>query len=205
MWGPNDAIYFWDRWTGRKRNHVIKSITEEKLNEMKGFFDAVENYSGLPLVNKSNHLITFANIVADKLPNSVFIYVERDPVYLAQSHLLARRFMHGDETIAYGTSFGDEDNMEDPIASICHQIHQYDRVKEEQQKLIGTDRFQVISYEKFCRQPVETLDQISKKFLGEPISKEIKSISVKNKNHIRLDEKTFSKIKSSFQLILSET
>ena len=152
LYYPNDALYFWDRWTGHDRSKIPVALSEPAQDSMVKFFGAVENYSGLPLVGKNNSLNTYAHLVAQAIPNAYFVCMDRDPLYLAQSHYSARQFIHGDPTVSYGIR-GEIAESEDPIEDICRQVvFHRNRIREEEKK-IGKDRFIIVPYEDFCSRP----------------------------------------------------
>ncbi len=70
---PNDALYFWDRWTEVDRKEIPQQISKAQQAEMAQFFGAVEKFSEKPLLNKNNSLNTYASLVAEVLPNAYFI------------------------------------------------------------------------------------------------------------------------------------
>ena len=207
LWFPNDALYLWDRWTGVDRDKIPDTISSENQNKMRSFFAAVEKFSGKPLVNKNNKLNTYAKLVSDVLDNAYFICIDRDPVYLAQSQLIASRFIHGDGGIPYGVKFDTKQNSSendsfDPVEQVCKQVLRHKEVMLQQEGLIGKDRFITVPYEDFCAEPVKWVSEISSKILGqdidaEALGKNLKPFQVSNRR--KLDPEIFSKIESHFE------
>lgn len=209
MWSPNDALYLWDRWTGVDRDKLPKNISPKNQNKMRRFFAAVEKFSGKPLVNKNNKLNTYANLVAAVLNKAYFICLDRDPVYLAQSQLIASRFIHGDESIPYGVKFDiDQNSLEkesfDPVDQVCNQVLRHKEVMRQQESLIGKDRFIVVPYEDFCAEPAKWVSEISNRVLGrdidtEALKKNLKPFQISNRR--KLEPDIFSRIESNFEKI----
>lgn len=204
---PNDALYLWDRWTGVDRDQVPMDISVENQDKMQRFFAAVEMFSGKPLVNKNNKLNTYANQVAKVLDTAYFICLERNPVYLAQSQLIASRFIHSDERISYGVNFdtnkpSSDQEVIDPIEQVCNQVLRHKDVMMQQESLIGKGRFIIVPYEDFCADPAKWVCKISKDILGitldiEAIRKTLKPFKVSNT--IKLNQEIFSEIESIFE------
>ena len=199
---PNDALYFWDRWTGGNRHHIPEKILPKEIENMVQFFGAMEAYSGKPLVAKNNSLNTYADLVAQEMEQAYFICLDRDPLYLAQSHIIARRFIQGNENIHYGIGkpedFGFEG--EDYIEDLCRQILFYKKCMKEQQRLIGRDRFYIVKYEDFCQNPVKWVHIIAKNILGITLSKEQLKQDMPTfipSMQQRLDDLTFNRIKTA--------
>jgi hypothetical protein len=181
---PNDALYFWDRWTGQDRKTIPTELSTADQEAMVRFFGAVENYSGQPLLNKNNSLNTYAHLIAEALPTAYFICLDRDPLFLAQSHYVARQFIHGNENTPYGIR-GSQAVAEDPI---------------------GADRFLIIQYEDFCARPAHWIKMISEKILGQstdlsPLEEQLPALRAANTR--KIDRETFEKIKMTLEKLTS--
>lgn len=196
---PNDALYLWDRWTGTDRKKIPESLSLETQQDIIRFFNAVEAHAGRPLLNKNNSLNTYAALIAAILPDACFICLDRDPLYLAQSHYVARKFIHGDEHISYGIR-GNIPAAEDPIEDICRQVlFHKDRIRQ-QEELIGADRFVILSYEDFCARPAYWVSELSQRLLGHTLDshrleQELPPLRAANKRKIEAD--TFQKIEDT--------
>lgn len=196
LWYPNDALYLWDRWTGKDRKTIPTSLHYQAKKRMVQFFNAVEHHSKQPLLNKNNSLNSFAHLVAETLPNSYFICLDRDPIFLAQSHLVARRFINADEQKSYGIEFETlTSQTEDAISNICKQVFNHKQMIKHQQDVVGSDRFHIVDYEEFCKNPAKIVVKIAKECLGLDLEVTIEPFKVANKINISEDE--FSKIKST--------
>lgn len=204
---PNDALYLWDRWTGVKRDSIPKAFGEEEGLAMQRFFAAVERHSGKPLVNKNNALNTYAHHVADILDTAYFICLDRDPLYLAQSQLIASKFVYGDEHTPYGVDFGSGADRAmgeetDPVKQVCQQVLRHREVMLRQQESIGKDRFIIVPYEEFCADPARWVNKISSDILQQPLELEAlrKSLGVfKVSNTVKIDQKRFNSIREILQ------
>lgn len=172
--GPNDGLYIWDRWLGRDRKRVPASLSPAAREDMVRFFGAFEAALGKPVVNKNNRLVACAHLVAEALPGSRFICMRRDPLYLAQSLLLARRDIHGSLEDGYGIEDPDRapGGGGDPIQGVCDQVLFHERLIRDQESRIGTDRFRVVSYEEFCREPARLVRKVSEEILGRPLEED---------------------------------
>lgn len=193
---PNDALYLWDRWVGYERNKIPNNISDTAAKNMLRFFGAIEQEFGMPTVNKNNSLYTYAHMVADILPNSHFICLDRDPFFLAQSQYFARKFIHGDVRVPYGIR-EDIPIDPDPIADICQQVLLYKDKIMKQQELIGSDRFQIVAYEDFCARPDYWLDKVGIEMLGfdqKTVSASAQTSALQPSTRIRVDDKVRTKM-----------
>lgn len=171
--GTNDALYLWDRWLGKDRTHPPTSITDERGDAMRRFFDACDQDFGLPLVNKNNNLSLSAHLIAEKLPNVHFLCLTRSRIELAKSLYKARYDIHGSFAVPYGIHDADgrqrdEQSFDDadPVTSVCSQVLFLEDQSRQQQSKVGPERFWIISYEDFCRDPSATILRVADDILG---------------------------------------
>ncbi len=201
---PNDALYLWDRWIGKDRRKVPNSIKEGDSKDMIEFFNAVEAYAKKPLVNKNNSLSTYASLIAPILKNAFFICLDRDPLFLAQSHLIARRFINANEKVSYGVDFDASQDIGNYFESLCYDIITHKNLIQEQQQRIGADRFMVVPYEDFCANPAKIVSDIARQCLNIAIdARELSEVlkPFRAANRIKLSESEFLELSKAFQNI----
>ncbi len=201
FFGPNDGLYIWDRWLEKDRTRIPIHIDESAKRNMIRFFGSFEQVFKKPFINKNNNLNTFANLIAEIVENSYFICVTRNQLYHAQSLLKARRTIHGDSKVPYGlqnpVKSGKAEYPLDPIADVCEQVLFHAQVIREQQRIIGNERFWIVSYEEFCANPVDLVKKVSEQILHQSIKSEKIGSVLKpfpNANHIKIEIETFRKI-----------
>ena len=207
---PNDALYFWDKWTGNDRKHIPQEFSPEVQDKMLRFFGAVNNFSKKPLVNKNNSLNTYAHLVAEVVDQAYFVCLDRNPLFLAQSHFNARKFIHGDESVNYGIGTPEDFGAtgEDPVEDICRQVMFHKRTIRRQQEIIGEDRFIIVPYESFCENPAEWVHKIAAHILKIDLDKahlqeELPPFKISNKQ--KVDDETFQRLQEVIQSLTSET
>ena len=163
---PSDTLGLWDRWFGPDRDLLRSSLSLPEQDAMRRFFGAREAEDPRPLVAKNNRLNGQAALVSEVLPTARFICLERDPVFLAQSLLLARREIHGDDASAYGLHRAGEEPGTNPVDSVCAQVMFHEQLAAEQEALLGPDRFWRVSYEQFCADPAALVGRVGRELLG---------------------------------------
>ncbi|MCB2134352.1 MAG: sulfotransferase, partial [Rhodobacteraceae bacterium] len=166
--GPSDGLEFWDRWFGPDRRAVPTQIPPEAAAAMRFFFGRLEQKTGRPVVAKNNNLMASAHLVAEVLPTARFVCLRRDPVYLGQSLLKARKDIHGTSDISYGIDdLASAPNMPvDAVEDVCRQVRFYDELQQRQAARLGRDRFIVIGYEDLCRDPAAVVKRLGHDILG---------------------------------------
>jgi Sulfotransferase family len=157
--GANDGLQLWDRWLGADRAQVPERLAPGSERALPQFFGAMERLYGKPLVNKVNRLNTCAHLVAPLLPNARFIFLQRDPLMLAQSLYVAREKIVGNLGRAYGTQHPDA-VPEDPVEDVCRQVRFHEQALEAQRARLSPERRLLVSYEAFCRDPGALVVQV---------------------------------------------
>lgn len=161
LYGPNDGLQLWDRWTGGDRTRIPVELWAAERTAMVRFFGAYEKAHGMPIVAKNNSLNLYASLVAEALPTARFVCMRREPLFLAQSLLQARRHIHGSFAIPYGPDSPDRDASLDPVDDVCAQIRFHEASARQQLQAIGAERFRFVSYETFCDDPAGFAEEMS--------------------------------------------
>jgi hypothetical protein len=167
--GTNDALFLWDRWLGSDRAAAPQAIDANRSRAMTSFFSACDREFARPLVNKNNSLNLSAHLVAELLPQATFLCVTRDLPRLAKSLYRARCDIHGRPDASYGIETPDAlpANTSDAVASVCSQAQFYEQVNLQQRDRLGANRFWLVPYEDFCRDPRALVRQVAGDVLGD--------------------------------------
>ena len=196
-YGTNDVLHLWDRWLDPDRRRVTRSIPETRADAMRRFFTAFDAALGRPLVMKNNSLNTCAGVVGAALPGSVFLILERDPFFLAQALLLARRAIHGDEEAVYGVDDAERPHSADPVEDVALQVAFHRQATREQASRLPADRLRVISYEKFCAQPMTVLGEIGERMGYGPPLRDVPAQAASST--VRIDDETARRLRDALK------
>ena len=175
--GPNDALYVWDRWLGRDRARVPAALEPGAVEDIARFFGAREAQTGLATLNKANALNVSAHLVAEALPTSRFICVERDRIPLALSLLKARVEIHGRADIPYGIA-PDSRPGNDPVEDVCRQVLFHERVARHQLARLGQERFLLVRLEDIFLNPESFVQRVARDVLHEPPRKSMLNLEL---------------------------
>ena len=158
MDGPNDAFGVWNRWFGGIRGRP-EPPSPEAAEEMRSFVRSWNAAFGRPLLNKNNRNGLLIEALAEALPKAVFVVVERDPVFVAQSLLESRKTVHGDASAGWGLLARDADpaDPEGAVAAVCDQVREFQAEIGAQVDRVDPARAVRIRYDAFCRDPGATL------------------------------------------------
>lgn len=168
--GTCDALGIWDNWFGHDRMRPNTQLTETQCEAMRQFFMSADEVFGRPLCCKNNSLNVLAQLVAESVPQALFVCLTRKSETLAASLYRARADIHGDLTQPYGLTVASVDptfvEPSDPVESVIEQVRFFERVGAEQQARLGAERFWLISYEEFCQRPRELISQVAQRLFG---------------------------------------
>ena len=162
MGGPNDAFGVWDRWFGGVRGKP-EAPSAEAAEEMRAFVGAWNRAFGRPLLNKNNRNALAIEALAEALPDAVFVVVERDPVFVAQSLLESRAMVQGDADAGWGLLARDADpaDPEGAVQAVCDQVREFQAEINAQADRIDPARVVRVRYDTFCLDPVATLAAVA--------------------------------------------
>lgn len=206
--GPNDALYLWDRWVGKNRDKVPDNLLPGADVEIQQFFTAAMDLFQSPVLNKNNRLNTYAHLLANDLPNAVFICLRRDPLMQAQSLLIARKEIIGSVDQPYGIDSDERPHNSDGdyLDDICQQVLYYEQAATQQQKLIGEKRFWIIDYEAFCLDPQQLVRRVAAEVLQCTVNEEqlLSLAPFRISNKVRIAEDEFAALQKRLELYLAK-
>lgn len=167
--GCNDAFSIWNRWLGEDRYQPRQTLTDDESADMRQFFNAWTNAFNKPFLNKNNRNAFATELLAEHLPQAKFVVVRRNPMFVAQSLIVARQRIQGNKQTAWGLESTHSSDSRDPLAyvdSVCRQIKTIDREMNRQLATIDSSRVFDMTYESFCETPQQMIAAIASKFDG---------------------------------------
>jgi len=168
MQAPSEANHLWNQWTATDVSGFRTRLTDDGAARMADFLTRFSLSAERPVLCKNNNVNAFADAIDANLDDCHFICLRREPLYLAQSLLRARQEINGDIEQSYGVvDTHEKGDASDPVAQVVKQVRYLDRLAEEQQQRVGRDRFWIVDYEDFCRDPNALVHRVRKEILGE--------------------------------------
>ena len=93
---PSECGSFWYRWLPSDKHFIdYDDITENMVDEIRAEITAVINYFDKPLVFNNNNIALRLRLVKKIFPNAKYIIADREPFFVAQSLLIARKIFFG--------------------------------------------------------------------------------------------------------------
>jgi hypothetical protein len=167
--GPNDGFHIWNRWLGSDRYRAPQALKADVAGDMRRFFSAWTKTFGRPLLNKNNRNADCVGLLGRTLPEAFFVVVRRDPLYVAQSLIIARQQIQGDKRRKWGLRSLDQEMATDPMAyvdGVCRQVVEIEHKLTADQRSLQADRFIEVQYEDFCENPGVAIANISSRVWG---------------------------------------
>jgi hypothetical protein len=186
---PNDGFEIWNRWLGANRYRGKQDLSPRESADMSEFFEAWTTTFDRPMVNKNNRNCGAISLLSRALPQTHFVIVRRDPLYVAQSLLIARRHVQGDESIGWG--FASQPTTENPIEAVCQQVAEVEKVIRQQESDLDPSRFTQVRYEAYCADPASFVVTFANRLGLEPLHLD-RLVPFEATNHRRLCEADFS-------------
>lgn len=167
--GPHEFGYFWKKWFPLERAHFFPPGDLAAVNTagLKRSLAALEHFGGSPLLFKVVPLSFHADFLGGIFPGSLFIYLERDPFFVAQSSYFARVNRYGDPARWWSLRPPEHDMLSgrNPFEQVAGQaLFGRMHIRRSLEKLAGS-RVLHIRYEDLCRNPGQTLSALES-FLG---------------------------------------
>ncbi len=161
--GVNDGFHVWNRWLGNDRYSVPDDIDPDARKDMKRFFAAWSEAFGRPLVNKNNRNTFCMALLASVLEQAVFVVVTREPVFAAQSLLIARQHIQGDAAVGWGLGAnrprsGPESS---PLEDVAGQVRFIHERLHGQLERVPRERVVHVRYEEVCKEPARLVARMA--------------------------------------------
>ncbi|MDX1907260.1 MAG: sulfotransferase [Bacteroidia bacterium] len=208
--GPNDGFHVWNRWLGEDRNAVPEHISEADTRDMQQFFYAWWQAFKKPFLNKNNRNSLCVPLFWNTFPNSYFIEIRRNPVYVIQSLIQSREAVQGSKYVAWGLGSQDSDPDRDPLGyvdDIARQVYQVEQELEAARACVPDERYINISYQDFCQDPESVVQAVSMRVWGHPVPTDqltgLKPLNATDKQ--RLGDEEFQRIQQTVAALYGHT
>lgn len=103
VFGISDCYEVWDRWFGV--DHSYPRALEDRQRtaaDIRNYFTCLSDAANAPVLAKNNRATLSAGILAQALPDAIFVYVERESEAVIRSVLTANKAFYGDVRFIWG-------------------------------------------------------------------------------------------------------
>ena len=172
---PNEWFFFWRRHLGRADLAPLgrECLAGVDWTRLRAELAAVESAFDRPFAGKGLMLQYDLPAVANRLPEALFVHVERDSFFNAQSLLRARRRFHGDERTWWSSKppGAEEWADADPLEQVAAQVQLDRRAVGAGLDDVPGERWLRVGYEDFCGDTGRLWTALRERFeaLGHPL------------------------------------
>ena len=180
--GPSEFGYFWDRvFSGLEETHCLSESSLKKVDVKslrKEISDMMCVHQKSVILKNNTWFNSQVNFLEEVFPNSIFVLLNREPFYVAQSILL-KRFNDSEHKNWWSmkpSNYRDIQSMEDSVKQVANQVSALKKDLERSlDKIVDKSKVVEINYESLCRDPTGFIRDVTTK-LKDPkeLSKEIR-------------------------------
>jgi hypothetical protein len=156
----NDGFHVWNRWLGEDRYDVPTHWNSERQAQIRQFFAAWSSIFPQPFLNKNNRNSLCLKDLIRTFPKVILVAVHRDPLYIAQSLLLARENVQGSRQVGWGLAAKPHKISEDPLQSVVDQVVRIQSRYRAQLETLPSSQVISVQYQEFCANPNHLVAQV---------------------------------------------
>ncbi len=161
---PHEFGFFWNKLLTSEAHHRIDAsrISEDQKQFFIRQVNAMRAVYGKPFFFKNGIAGLNPDIWADWFPDALFVQIDRDPVWMAQSILIARKELYQDTrewwSLRPENTADIQARASGPEEEVAEQVQ---TLRDQMAKRLApfTNRVQYWNYETFCAAPHKTLER----------------------------------------------
>jgi len=167
--GPSECWHFWYRWLPADRDFVdFTDFDNSIVKEIKEEISAVINCYNKPLLFKNLNMGQRLRLISRVFPNARIIFLKREPIYVAQSILQAKRQIGIKDNEFWSVKPPNVKILKNlnPYEQIVKQIYYIEKQIIQDSRLFKKDNFLVVHYRELCKAPTRILQQCQRLILA---------------------------------------
>ncbi len=201
---PNEFQHFFRNYTNTYFPEYLPNNKVSKIDFnsiFKGLI-SIESVFNKPFVTKA--LMFQYNLIPffEAIPNSIFLHIKREPIFIMQSIYLARLEYYNNINEWWSVKPKEYTTLKemDIYNQIAGQVYYTNLHIEQQLNKIPEDNKFVIYYEDFCSNPSKITSLLKEKYkkLGYYLSIEDNDITLKESNTLKISEAEIKKLKKAY-------
>lgn len=207
--GVNEFFHFWRKFFPNYDSQFLnpEELFKVNINRMRSELAAIESVFNKPFVSKGKMLQFNIRHFAKAMPELFFIHVKRNPRFILQSVLLARRKFYGTDCLWFSVRPKEYEWLKDldPIHQIAGQVFFTEKAIDEELAEIEDTRKLICTYEDICDNPKGMYDQLRTKLThrGCDLPKDSISPPLTSGNFLKIDEEELSRLELAYDEIKS--
>ena len=204
---PSEAGRLFSYWFGEQSFNETPEIHNVSTNYIRSTVSTISSIMGGPLVTKNLNNSFRLRAIHKAFPNAIYLYIKRDPLYTAQSLLIARRKLFKNETHWFSVKPPGYESMinKSQYDQIAWQVKAVEDLIENEIHSLKLQRALTIHYQDFCADYTGTLkiisDHCNKYGLTLKTTKNTDKIVVRNGDLCILENREINLLKNSITKI----
>jgi len=201
----SEMLHFWRRFLPHYDPRYIEPERQGEIDvdSIAAELAAIESVFEQPLALKGAMLLLNLKHLKQCADSSLFVYLRRDPLFIAQSLLLGRENHYGRRDLWWSAMPKEYDRLKlmDVYHQVAGQVYFIKQSIETELADMADEHKLILDYETFCSDPGAVYDQISEKYrgLGYSLNETYQgSLPFKSSNDIRISEEDFSGLKVAY-------
>jgi len=195
---PSEFWNFWYRWLPKDHHFIDKEeINRDSIIEIKNIIFSLINKYGKPVLFKNMHHGQRMRLIYGISPNTKFIFLKREPLYIAQSLIIAKRKFGLNENDWWSTKPKNYKVLSklNGCKMVVEQVFNIEKQIIEDSKFFKKDNFIKIHYEDLCCNTIETINRIQS-FLqtGYREGAKFRDVNINISNKLKLKKNILKKI-----------
>ena len=196
---PSECGEFWYRWLPTYKHVIDKGETSEKIiNQIRIEISAVINYYDKPLVIGNNNAGLRIGLLKEIFPDAKYIVINRDPFFVAQSLLLARKKIHGDIINWWGMMPKNYNKLlkKSPTVQVVSQYYFINKqIYQDLESYVNKDSWIEVKYSQLSDKKEITIDKIKKFLKFDKERKFFENNNVIENKEIKIKQELITQIK----------
>jgi hypothetical protein len=176
-----------------------------KIGAVRRTVSALTSATGSPFFFKNQTNTARLSSIQAVLPEARFLFLKRDVLFTAQSILLTRRVLYGNDNIWWSVGPPGYEAVLDksPYYQVVWQVIRLEQIAEETCAKQPSQAI-TISYEDFCENPSMIVEQVRVKFGLQSRDTLLTTNTVQSSNSIRLEKKEWSALQLAFEDVIAD-
>lgn len=204
---PAEAGPLWYRWFPKDVSEVtMEMMSPKKMRHMKATVCSIMKREKKPLIVKNLHMILRMKVLREVFPDARYIYIRRDPLFIAQSIYLGRQKNLDDiQAEWWSVPFpGYESLLGAPVEKqIAHQVVELQRIIEHELSMVSKKNIFRLDYESLDLHSLQS--ELGAFLLAQPREGfSADDVRMENRNARKLEEHVLEKLQSEMNRIFED-
>jgi hypothetical protein len=197
---PSEFWNFWYRWLPTDKKYIYKGeLAPHILREIKNNIFSTTNKYKKSIIFKNLYMSLRLGMISEIAPNAKFIFIKREPLYVAQSYIL-RKLKYNIDLSKWWRIKGIDNNRLNELSLEERAVRQIFFIEKEINKdlqLFPKYNRIIIRYKEVCNKNINIIDKISK-FISAKFKKNVSTnnIEINFRREKIIEDQMFKKLEN---------